>query len=244
MRLKYGNYTHDDYEASVKISRKANYDDGGRVKSWTERWMVEGFLQADTQALLFAKIRLLNAAYAYDGGNIGLYTTAGAATSHVLLSSTTIGGTKVIDGPNYPENKGPELGLYRSYSVTVEGEILNLAVANTILNFTESLTIEGGGARDLFLQPLVGLPVRQRVATNTPYKATQQGTIVGYLSYPSVPAPLFPGLEFQDKRRVIKKSPKRDGPPQTPVYTMFPIDYYYYFESATPLFGQPNRWIG
>lgn len=244
MQLKYGNYSHDDYEASVKTSRKANYDEGGRIKSWTERWNIEGFLQADSQAALFAKIRGLESAYSRNGGNIGLYTSAGAATPHVLLSSATIGGTKVVEGPNFPKGEGPELGNYRSYSITVEGEILNTAIANTIISFMESLTIEGGGARDLFLQPLQGPPVRQRVATQTPYRATQQGTIVGYTSYPTPPAPLFPGVEFLDRRRIIEKSPKRDGPPGSPFYETFPVEYYYYFESATPLFGHPNRWIG
>lgn len=236
MFLQYGNYVHATNEAEVTISRLPTYNDGGLLQGYLETWRIRGILQAADQTALSIAINQLNAAYAVQDRNLGLFFDSGAATSHVLLSAQSIGGVRVIDGPNYPVGTGAEYSTFRSYEIAVEAEFRN--AQRGLLAWTESLSFSGGGPRFVMQQPLDGLPVRQRVAESTPYLVQQSGSAVGNLTYPIPSAPLFPADEHVDQRRIDRGQPRRHGSS----YSEWPISWSYSFEAAAPLLGLPRTW--
>jgi hypothetical protein len=242
MYLAYGSYTHAANEANVVISRQPMYADGGIVRGYKETWRISGWLQADTTAELTTAINALKVGYSVQGQNVGLYLDDGTLTSHYITSQLTNGGVRVVDGPSFPVGDGTEYVSHRRYEIALEAELLLLTVP--ILAFHESLSFSGGGPRDVHLQPLTGLPVKQRVAQATPYRVSQTGSAIGQFSYPFPPPPIWPVAEMRDQRRIEQKSPKRAGPIGYPYFTEFQIDWSYQFEAAIPLVGLPHRFPG
>jgi len=236
MFLQYGSYIHDTNEAAVTIARVPQYNEGGIQTGFRETWRIRGILQAATADLLSISIRLLNVAYSIQDRNIGLFFDNGFPTAHVLLSSRTLGGIRVVDGPNWPEGEGAEYSTFRTYEITLEGDVPDRRIG--LLAWTESITFSGGGPRFVMQQPLNGIPVRQKVAEATPFQAQQVGAAVGHFSYPIASAPLWPADEHRDQRRIERGQPKRHGNG----YAEFPIQWSYSFEAAAPLLGLPRLW--
>jgi hypothetical protein len=233
--LTYGSYAHDLSEAAVSISRQGRFSEHGQLVSTVERWEITGTLHASDQATLFSAIASLNHFYSLQGQDVVLRFEGGTATNHALLSGDCVGGVRVVEGPSFPEGRGAEYSTFRTYRIVVEGELP--ALGNALLHYYETLTFEGGGPRWILLQTLNGLPQRQQVAQATPFRVTQQGEAVGYLSRPLPNSPIWPQAEHTDLRRIEYPRPKSTGPRGQTAYTEFPVRWSYYFESATPLVG-------
>ncbi len=239
MYLKYGNYSHPIAEADVVITRSPVRNEGGMVVGAKHVWQIHGFLQAANQTALTAAILALEVAYDTDALDIGLFLDDNTPTAHILLSADCKGGTKTSP-VTYKEGKGAEYSTYRSYEITVEGETFNDEV--NLMAFHESLTFGGGGPLDVFLQPINGLPIKQRVASNTPFTVIQDGMAIGRFGYPDPMNPIWPAAEHRNRRRLIKATPKRFGPVGAPEFWDFQINWHYEFESVLALNGEPNVW--
>lgn len=229
MQLTYGTYTHADNEVTLTISYRPVYERGVKVKV-TAVWTIDGKLQADDVAGLSTAITALEAGYATNGQNLSL-----GGTAHALLSSECIGGTRVTE-LSYPVGDGAEYVTFRSYRITVEGD---LAVTNTtalLTEFTESIRLSGGGPKWVMLTPAIGPPQPQQTRGQMPYVAVQSGSAVGFGQYPTVPPPIWPAAEHRERRQITAGSPKvTAGAAQ--YYT---IQWSYEFESSTPLIGTPT----
>lgn len=229
MQLTYGNYTHADNEVTLSISYRPVYERGVKVKV-TVTWTIDGKLQADDAAGLSLAIAALEAGYAANGQNLSL-----GGTAHSLLSSECIGGTRVTE-LSYPTGDGAEYVTFRSYRITVEGD---LAVTNTttvITEFTESISLSGGGPKWVMLTPANGPPQRQQTRGQMPYVARQSGSAIGFGQYPAVPDPIWPSAEHRERRQITRNSPKvTAGAAQ-----YYPVQWSYEFESATSLIGNPT----
>jgi len=236
MFLQYGSYVHDTNEASVTISRVALFNEAGLRHGYLETWRIRGILQEADQDTLTISINALKAAYLIQDRNIGLFFDSGAATAHVMLSSQTLGGVRVIEGPSFPVGEGAEYSTFRSYEITVEAEFRSLTIG--LLAWTESIVFGGGGTRFVMQQPLQGMPVRQLVAEATPYTAQQTGSAIGQFTYPVPSAPIWPADEHRDQRRIERGQPRRHGNG----YAEYPISWSYSFEAAAPLIGLPRLW--
>lgn len=229
MQLTYGTYTHADNEVTLTISSRPVYERGVKVKV-TVTWTIDGKLQADDAAGLSLAIAALEAGYASNGQNLSL-----GGTAHSLLSSECIGGTRVTE-LSYPTGDGAEYVTFRSYRITVEGD---LAVTNTttvITEFTESISLSGGGPKWVMLTPANGPPQRQQTRGQMPYVARQSGSAIGFGQYPAVPDPIWPSAEHRERRQITRSSPKvTAGAAQ-----YYPVQWSYEFESATSLIGSPT----
>ena len=222
--VRYGSYQHALSEAAVSIRQESAYNAGGQQQSVREVWNITGLLQANTSALLTAAVNNLKAAYKIQGQNLGLFYDDGTASSHGVISASTLGGVRVTRGPDFPEWKGAEGATMRTYEIELAADYPALNVLLSL--FEETLEFEGGGPRDVFLQPLNGLPQKQRVAESTPYRAVQRGSATGYRGWPLPMAPIFPDAEHRDQRHFSRRSPKRDGPVGAPFYSEFPIEWW------------------
>jgi hypothetical protein len=240
MYLKYGNYRHADNEASVSISKNAIFTPGGLMRGTRERWSISGRLQAANQVSLTAAINALCAAYELQNQDVAFYTDGNQLTSHAIDSSATNGGVRVTGPPSFPEGKGAEYSTFRNYTISLEAEWLNPNA--TIVNWHETISVQGGGPQFVFLETIDGPPHKQLLKQYTTYQATQSGEATGFYSYPTAPAPLWPAAEHVDRRQMRYELPKRAGPPGEPTYTEFKVSWTYTFEDGSPLVGVPTPW--
>ena len=239
--LKYGSYTHALGEVALSISSRPHFNPRGLHDATLERWEISGLLRADTPAALTAAIDALVSAYAVPEQNLGLYLADGTTpTSHLLASADTLGGTRVVEGPDFPTSVGGEYSLHRGYRVVVEGLVPRAGAELDLLLREESITLVGGGPRFVYLQTIAGPPRRQQVAEQTPYVAQQSGRAIGRAAYPPANAPLWPSAEHIDRRQLVRRTPRVVATTAGQSLTDFEIAWQFEFESDVPLLGGPT----
>jgi hypothetical protein len=237
MILKYGNYAHAVGEAAIAITVTAILNSRGVHYANRQRWEISGFLQGPDPSTLTGAINALKGAYAASGQDVGLYFDDGVTpTSHVMQSSETLGGVRVVAGPSFPDGRGGEYATIRGYHIVLEADF---PVAGGIgpLLWEETLSFAGGGPRFVYLQTLTGLPQRQVVADATTYRVEQAGRAVAVNGYPLPAAPIWPVAEHVDRRQIARKAPVASTVDGLPRYETI---WQYHFESTLPLEGDPT----
>lgn len=238
-RLRYGNYIHGDGECELSIARDALLNEAGYQYGVRERWVVTGYKKGSSPAELYAALMTLEAAYSIPYQSAALLDGNGNVTVHTLAGVSLLGGVKVVKRPSFPQGGKAEYTTFRYYEIELECDY-PVGGAAPLLSWTESVvTIGTGGPRYVVRQPLIGPPISQVVATNTPMLAIQSGEAVGVLAYPPIPPPIWPAVEHQDKRRIERVSPKRTGPS----FTGWKVSWSYEFESPVPIWGIPGKWV-
>lgn len=243
MYIRYGTYTHSLGEAAVFISREPVETDAKTTYAVRERWDIQGMLPNPTGVLsdMSAAVNALEVAYAYGGYDLTLLLPDGTNSQHLLDSSRSIGGTRVVKPLSYPDGTGAEYVTMRTFNVSIEA-MIPISGPTNLLSFHETLAFAGGGSQYGHLEPLAGMPVRQLLKRNTVYKVTQHGRAVGLYSYPITPYPIWPAYLLQTPD-ITRGTPRRIGFGGAVNYTEFPIEWSYKFESPLPLSGNPSRWV-
>ena len=241
MILAYGDYRHALGEAALAITRETVYSPQQVPLGVKERWAIAGVLQAADAAALSTAIEALEAAYATPGRDAVLYFDDGTtASSHRLTSASALGGVQVVQPPHFSQGEGAEYTTWRSYSLALEGMFPNSGAATALVNWDETLTFIGGGARWIYLPTLSGAPIKQVVQAQAPQRVVQSGRAVGYGIYPSLSAPLFPLALHQETSSLSYKAPKRVGAGSAAANIEYEVAWHYEFESATALSGLPS----
>lgn len=240
MYLKYGSYTHAANEAEIKITRDTNNRDSqGRLVKMTERWQIDGELQAASQSAITTAIDALIAAYSSDNSDLILYLDDGTTeSSHTLKRADAISGPRVVQRPSFPTGRGAEYATFRTYSIAVEADFAGDSSVG-LVSWMETLEFFGGGERWAYLETLNGAPQRQTLAQQTTYHVTQRGEAVGLLAYPSVQGPIWPSQEHTDQRRITRSVPDKVGPSR---FENWKVSWEYHFESPSQLAGNPALW--
>lgn len=234
--LKYGSYAHQPGEASLQISKNWTYDEKKAKSLETRSWTIDGLLIGTSVADMKTKIAALEAAYSTNGLDLILYQGDGVTeTAHVLKSFGSEGGVRV-DSIDFPSSQGPEHLTYRTYRISVSADYA-IVGRRELIFFHETVSTSGGGERHVWQETMTGPPVKQTVAKQTVYLATQSGSAIGNKAYPTVPRPLFP--EHQDgKVKITKDGPKEVAPG---VYKEFQIAWEYNFIHKSKLQADPNK---
>lgn len=227
------------------MSRSTKRNNAGAIEFVTETWDLNGFLQADTQLLLNKAITDIEDAYEAGGKDLVLFFDDGITESaHKLISSKSIGGTRVLSTPSFPEGRGAEYTTFRRFTIQVAADFLpSGALRSNFLNFQERLTFTGGGPRFIMLQAINGLPQRQRVAEATPFRLVQSGSQIGQTRRLPANPPLFPQDEHIDQRQIVQGGPKRNASGATAFFTEFTTSWQYNFESTRPFRAFPTPWL-
>lgn len=231
MYLQYGSYQHESGECAVSISRDTQFSPDGLPLTRLDRWGIDGRLHAADSSSLVTALAALVSAYSTHGQDLTLNYDGGGGTLHYLLSSATIGGTRVVSGPSFGNGRGDEGGTYRTYSIGVEGEVL--LDDPGVLQWQETISWYGGGPMYTFLQTLNGLPQKQMVAEATPYECEQSGSAIGYGSYPTIPPPIFYS-ELEANPQISRGTPRRRGRSGAIQFVEFPISWSYKYKSVYP----------
>lgn len=240
MRIRYGSYTHAEGEVALSITNQVIESEAGDPISEIRRWQLQGELLADSEASMDSSVRSLLAAYSVDGKDLALLLSTGNESALVLRSSDCVGGTRVRERPSFPDFRGAGYVSRLPYSIVVEGEVdLTGGGDVNVVAFSETLRLEGGGAKFGMRETLNGLPIRQRLRVATIFRAVQSGEATGRFSYPTPPPPLFPSA-LVGAPTVERTSPRRRSRTGRYRYDTFTISWQYVYESAVPLRGNPN----
>lgn len=242
MYVKYGSYVVPSGQAWVAFTKAPKWNEGGMQYAETHRWAITGLLLnsgADSYAFT-TQINALVNAFAVNNQNIYLLQNdAVTPTSHSILTANTIGGTRVVE-KTFPDAKGGAYVTNYIWGVVIEADVDTGYTG--LQSWFERVQWVGGGPKFVMLETLNGPPQKQWVQDQTPYKATQSGVAVGFTSYPTPPASLWPYALHQDQSPFEMKSPRRTGPPNNVSYTDWEINWTYNHEDAAPLAGLPNIW--
>lgn len=243
MILKYGTYTHDDNECALVITKTNTLNDAGIPWKTTERWEISGQLNAASQSALTTALTALSTAYSTQGLDLTLYENDGVTPSaHQIISSSTIGGTRVVNKPQFPTSEGAEYTTYRKYTLAVEADYYTTAAGSNILAWEETLTFTGtGGPRTVIIELRNGPPQRQIVSQQTAVEVRQTGRAVGRLTYPRPSSPIWPGFENQWSRGVSYGAPKTFGEGTNRTLTEYSTTWEYTFTAPSPLAAYPSN---
>lgn len=238
MILTYGNYAHLPGECAVAINRRTAFSDTGIPYRETVQWTIEGRVEADTPAGVWAELARLEAAYRVPNRAARLVHADGFV-AHQLLPLGSLSGVKVVQPPSFPNGTGAEYSTFRNYQIVLEAEY-PVGNPNTLLrSWTETLTFRGGGPDRRLVETVDGPPVEYLAKRRTVFRCTQSGTAVGFLAYPppaAVARPLFPAALEGAEHPVTYGSPRSDGPRLVD----WPISWSYSFASAVPFVGLPR----
>lgn len=238
MNIKIGSHTHPANEVDrITLTQRIVRNRRNRPQYVTKTLTLSGVLipASATQASIKTSIEELEAAYLNERKTVGLYHDDGTASPHVLDTNQSISGVRIVS-KDYPDAGPAEYATQRSFTFVCEADFL-VSGADPFVSWEESLSFDGTcGPKIAWKYTLNGPPQQQTVHQATTQIVTQQGSAVGYFAYPLYPAPLFPQLELQDRRRTVGDGPERSGDS----LINWGIRWTYVFESASPLFGRPT----
>jgi hypothetical protein len=238
--LRYGNYTHSQNEASVRIDKQSIDNDAGQQYAVEHTWAIDGKVHGDTTAAVWLAYTVLEAAYSADYFDAVLLDDDGNVV-HALPNAGSLTGVRVRKPPSYPVGEGAELSTFRTYSIVLSAQYPSAGAANPLRSFSETLSFAGGGIRRTVVEIADGPPQEQVLSLYTAQRLTQQGQAVGSFGYPLVPPPLFPG--FEEEESVPPGNPQYGSPKlRNGLYVDWPVSWAYRFISGRPLVGLPNRW--
>lgn len=238
MQLRYGSFYFPVNGVKVTSTRQVERGKDGVPWRAIDRLQCDGYLEGAGQAALSALTVLLERALATPYRDLVLVRDDGGPSATLLTNADSITGVVVTDGPHFPDVIGAEYVSQRRFEFTAEADYpLPGVFARTLLDFGETVRIQGGGPKYVVRPALVGPPQRQLVYERTPGRAVQQGFAVGATAYPTPPGPNWPQALSQSPDVTLKDPVKRGRR-----YTDFRIDWEYTFDWVEPLVGVPHRW--
>ena len=242
LQCHWGSYAHDTAENWFRFESRIQHSRLGRPQSITTRITLWGVKIAASQAALTTALAALESAYSQDDKDFRVKLADGTDTQHKLLSAGSLNGVQVKDfsyidrDPRHGQS-GTEYVNKRTYRVVLEAEGID-PDAYSLLFWDEQLTgIGTGGLAFILKTALVGTPQRQDLVQQTPSVVIQQGRALGYTDWPVPAQPKFPTHEHLERRRIAYGTPQAFGLRQN---TLYPITWYYEFESPTLLSGLPT----
>lgn len=175
------------------------------------------------------------------GGNFILLDDNGAPTSIRLLSTGAEYPGVVVTNFSFPEAANGELVTGRTFAFTAEATYPAIGAGNAILSYTEAVEITGnGGPQISWQQSFTGAPVPVRIFPVTMTTVVQSGQAVGYLAYPTPPAPVLPIVYLDNPAQSVRRQATR------PNATEYAIAwrYVYRFPGRLARPPLPNIYIG
>lgn len=215
----------------------------GEDQTWRLKiWLMS---QQKTSQAAIADIKAQTVAlenvFAAENQTLRLTDDSGNDTAHVLDTTKTEGGVRIIERLSYRDGKGVQGVTYRTAQITLRATVfdkLSGLEALGILAFQEDLQWEPAGFLMGHVQTLRGAPVKQLLYEQTPAKCQQIGSAVGIKDWPNIPPPIWPFALKTGRPWFWKGHPKRRGS----AYSEYPIRWRYSFEHARPLQGSPHIW--
>jgi len=237
MYFQYGNRRFPNNEVIVStFATHVNINPRGRRISTVATMSIEGviILSNPTQSLLKQAIQNRQAWLSQTNRDAILYQDDGNKSAHWLDSSKSLGGVKVTNLA-FPSGANAEYATMRTYTATFQAEY-PITSEDNIIAFQETVSVRGtGGPRRVTIETLNSRPIKQTTGKWTKVSMSQNGSAVGYSSYPTLPTPLWFSDELLDARTVTRVGPKWNGQ----AFTEYQIQWSFSFEASSPSIGFP-----
>jgi hypothetical protein len=237
VQLKWGSYPFDVDGVRVATMSERLLSENQVPYGTRTTFRVSGWMLGSGQSDLSAKQRLMEIALRNQYQDLILYQNDNARSATTMLNADANGGLVVTAGPNFPGEEGAEYATQRRFDFEVTGEFFFAAAQTLILNFSESLSFDGGGEVYIMKPAVEGLSQRQLVWENFHQTVIQRGRAVGLIREPVIPPSIWP-FALTKKPRYDYQSPRRirNG------YQEIEVSWEYVHEWPTPLVGRPNIW--
>lgn len=248
--VSYNGFAHPAGTTDCAVRFDAVLNEGEQIVAYKARADIKGLVisqagnAADSQAQLTAQIKAIQQAYV-NGGDLVLFLNDGSRSPSSILNSQTLGGTRVVSAPSFPELRGAQWVTYLDWTAAIEAEVPTIQGGTALWSFEEAVIFQGtGGPATDVIECVQGPPVPQTLRQRTAMGAVQEGRAVGYLAYaqPLFQFPIWPAFEQQQFRMLYMGSPRRTGSGFNTQYKHFPTTWRYTFKSAVPLVGAPHVW--
>lgn len=227
----------------VRSSRQIDRGEDGVPYQYVDRVECDGYLEAAGQAALSAQEVVLKAVLLRGFATIALVQDDGNNSSVVLNNATSLTGVVVTDGPNFKDVNGPEFVSQRHFDFKAEADYAIPAAALNLLDWQETVEIDGGDALMVVKDAIEGDGQVQIVYEREKCTATQSGYAVGYLDYPQIAPAIWPFALKRRRPRVRRTSARARGPRTRRRYTQYRIEWTWTYEWPTPLVGVPTPWV-
>lgn len=238
MQLYWGGYGFPVNACEVTSTTRTEFSAFGRPLRYRVAYDVVAVVDGSGQDDLTSVEIALRTALATPYQDLVLRTDTGRVSSASILNRSSVTGCRVVAGPDFREAQGAEFVTRRTASFTVEAEYLIPGTANAVVNFTETVSIQGNGGPDRFWRfPLNAVPIRQQLTPYSLVRATQSGMAVGHTKRPTRPDPIWPQFVVNPADNKSFDQPESKGQ----AYLNWPIHWSYTFEvGGLPLVGFPN----
>lgn len=243
MRLRIGSYRFPIAASEIIISRDPLLNALQVPYAVEEVWSIRSRLRNPTgEPKDFRAILNSFEAACVNGADVVLELSDGAPSHHVMRSRDLVGGTRFSRLPGYPTGRGAQGITYRDVAFEVRGT--RPVAGLRYVQFTEQITVSGGGARTGCREVNVGPGVQQRLRTHTTCFATQTGSAVGYLGYPDPPNPIWPFALVDQYPDLGLTGANTLGAGVDAIQTDHPINWSYRYEWPYRLTGIPHYLLG
>lgn len=244
MHWTYGSHTSESNDSIIASHVEIVRNRAGEMMERKFRHEVAGYLKATgatdaiVQASMKTKMDNLLSNLAVQNRDFIFYLDDGTPSATHLYNVGSITGVKVVEGPSFVGTTGDERGTQCKFQFAVEASY-PLAGAPRFLFFREKLTFRGGGPIYIVRGAVKGPPQRQKVAEQSPFYATQEGYLEGYLQAAAQPPPpIWPGAVLH-RPEVDREGGERRGNG----YSGFPLRWKYEYGATGPLVGLPHAWV-
>lgn len=235
--FSYRGLTHPDAEIELtRYYRRGKFSKRNVRESTVVGMFLKGWVVAEGQAAITARINEIEAAYMVDGGDAALLLDDDSESPHVLKSSlpNCISGVRVVDFQWVTENPA-EYVTNRSFVVQLEAEYAD--AGDQVIFWYEQLEFIGNtGPRWRLVELPLGQPFPITTHRFTKQTIIQSGKSVGYLAYVLPFGPLWPDSEHGDLRRLTLGTPHFNGQGDT----HYPCEWSYFHSRIPYTEGTPS----
>ncbi len=238
MIFHFGNYQHADSSVGFRgVQKNVIFGQNGRPHTQRWNWQTEGKLIGTDSADIWTQLATLIDAY-----NVSNPSAAGwPGTPLYMRRGDTIGGIVVTSPVSHNGIYGAEGVTYLGYTCGIQADF-KIASPGTVLAFSETLSFTDNAGLPTYVErtPIIGLPIKQMVATNSWYYATQSGSITTAFERSEPEPAIFPSLlrtGGNQGRMITYESPVflRGSPVQ------FTTTWKYEYASVLPFSGYPRE---
>jgi hypothetical protein len=241
MRASYGGVQLGDFNwARVRwgTELRRNAAGMGYGQRFTADFAELGFVVAG-QFSADAAAAIISAALAVEEGDLVLANDDGSPSFKSVANALTFSGVRCVRGPVWSDAPGAQHATHLRYAATFEWLTTFGAGTPILLDYSETVTVEGGNPLIKVQEYLNASPVAYQTIQQQKYVVTQQGYAVGSLRLPSANPPLA-GFPAPNQNSVSVTTPQRVGRNN---YEGHRVDWGYQWELARiPAPTLPAAW--
>lgn len=248
MKLLYGGYQiADNGAARFQPVWQLVPNAAGVGYALAYRWEASDLAIACTPATAPTVIAAIEAVLKTQDRDLIFTYPDGTPTGKGVATSSTLTGVRCTRMA-WSDRPGAQHWTHLSYAATFEWEtvlssVLAVNPERFLVDFSEDVSVRGGGAYNVKRNPFNAAPVVQTTLLEQGYTAVQEGRAVGLGRYPTPPPPQWSLAAYSNGEPVVTRGHPRRAYNS---YIEYPVSWRYVFAfgGAVPPLALPWFWVG